>query len=321
MHDGDLDEVCALWRLGDIASVAPCENGTMNDTYVVAAGDRRVVLKRHQLFPDRPRVDAELALRAAARAGGVPVPAATPLPDGALVAERRGATYSLSEYAEGSQVARIRLTAEHAMAMGQALAHLHRAICGAPPVSTRSASTGYDVATTYAHVQKLIIRIEHDGQRRLADRWALERLRSRLDWIDRHEAEPPDVPDLPVQTLHGDYQQANVFFDGARVSAVIDWDTAFVGSVGDEAVRAMALSFSFDPALSQAFITGYRAKAPLDLTDLDMAAEVYGWRQLHSTWLYDAVYLYGDDRPLRFLTPGPYVPVIDRWRDVRPRLR
>jgi Ser/Thr protein kinase RdoA (MazF antagonist) len=56
----------------------------------------------------------------------------------------------------------------------------------------------------------------------------LRRLLERRDWL-RSSSAPrlPDLSHLGCQVLHGDYQDANLFFRGHEVSAIIDWDQSY----------------------------------------------------------------------------------------------
>ena len=40
----------------------------------------------------------------------------------------------------------------------------------------------------------------------------------------------------------------------------------------------------------------------------------------HDLWIYEAIYLAGDDRPRRFVSPGPFVLLIERWAAVRNKM-
>jgi homoserine kinase type II len=48
-------------------------------------------------------------------------------------------------------------------------------------------------------------------------------------------------------------------------------------------------------------------------TDLEVVAAVYGWKQAHDLWHYEALYLEGNQRVRSFFQPGPFVPFAQRW--------
>src|SRR6185437_9194748 len=58
-----------------------------------------------------------------------------------------------------------------------------------------------------------------------SDKRILARLVGQRAWLMRSSfVDPTQLSQLPYQVLHGDYQDANLFFDGDAVCAVIDWD-------------------------------------------------------------------------------------------------
>jgi hypothetical protein len=40
----------------------------------------------------------------------------------------------------------------------------------------------------------------------------------------------------------------------------------------------------------------------------------------HDLWIYEAIYLAGDDRPRRFVSPGPFVPLAELWAALKQHL-
>lgn len=323
----DVLAVLAHWQLGEVRTIHKSPLGTMNDTFIVTTSDRLAVLRRHRLSRCRAMVEREHALMGHARERGVPCPEVLWARSGEPLIEEGGRLYSLFEHAPGRQVRRCDLTAKHAASLGSALAQVHDSIADCTPVRHRPRGEPKGTADlptsgeTAARLQRLLTVVQQRRESTEADRWAEEHLRSRLAWLEANPGAPPTLASRESRTLHGDYQESNVFFDDQqRVCAVIDWDNAEYGSTSGELIRAMSLSFNIDAVLCQAFLDGYREIRQADLDDLYLEAELYSWRKLHDTWLYDTVYLIGDSRPSRFIAPGSYTPFIDRWNDVHSKL-
>ena len=152
-----------------------------------------------------------------------------------------------------------------------------------------------------------------------SESYALGRLNGRREWIEKHAEETTDgLTALKHQVIHGDYQEKNVFFDErGEVVALIDWDNAWTAPPEWEIIRTLNFVMEFDPDRGRTFAEGYREFRDLDLEALDRAAWAYAVSRSHSLWLYEDIYVRGNERARRFLRPGPFKPVYDRWIPVR----
>ena len=122
------------------------------------------------------------------------------------------------------------------------------------------------------------------------------------------------------QVIHGDYQETNLFFNGDRVCAVIDWDQTHLRSRVWEIMRVLDFVYGFAPNLCSIFLDAYRAGQPLTIGELDRGAAAYGRIQTHNLWVYEAYYLEGNQRVGQFIQPGGFVPPAERWAQLRPYL-
>lgn len=312
----DVTEALAAWRLEPVTAVERAASGTMNETLLVTAGTRRVVLRRHRRT-DRSLIEREHAVIEHAISRDVPTPAALPTASGDLIVSAGGAFYSLFTYARGGQIARGRLSVPQAGAMGRMLARLHLALadCPGPPPPARPAPA--DRSRTEGQLVDLLNLIMARPDRSETDEWAEQHLRTKLDWLADH-ADPIryEAPVSSLQWVHGDYQESNLFFTGDEVSDVIDWDKAEIRWPPDEIIRTLDLSCALHPDLSAALLTGYRSVRDLAPSDLDRAAANYSHDQLHGHWVFDEIYRRGNDRVRAFLEPGPFVPFSERWADL-----
>jgi Ser/Thr protein kinase RdoA (MazF antagonist) len=290
----------------------------MNDVAIVATASHKVVLRGHRR-PERWRVELEHEVMAFARGRGVPVPDVIATPGGELIVEREGRLYSLSRYAVGHHVPRDTIDAALALVMGRALASLHVALEPFPTEAVPRVRRAQSREATVCRIDEILARLAAIDQPTKQDAWARERLQTRVAWLSEH-TEPQHLALGCEQMVHGDYQDTNLFFHGGNVSGVIDWDKAEVRSPGEEVVRAMHLSLGLDADRSGAFLAGYRSGAALSDHQLQVAAAEYGQQRAADLWLYETVYLNGDDRPRRFLTPGPFIPFADQWQPLQAAL-
>jgi Ser/Thr protein kinase RdoA (MazF antagonist) len=290
----------------------------MNDIAIVTTASDKVVLRGHRCR-ERWRVELEHRVMAFARDRGIPVPDLIATPTGEHIIEREGRFYSLSRYAIGQQPHRDTIDTAHAEAMGRALASLHVALEPFPTDNAPRARRAQSYEPTLRRIDELLACVAAVEQPSQQDAWALERLRTRAEWLHEHaETQHPTVEG--EQMVHGDYQDTNLFFNDGRVSAIIDWDKAEVRAPGEEVVRAMHLSLGLDPSRSNAFLAGYRSGATLSDHHLRTGAIAYGQQRICDLWLYETIYLHRDDRARRFLTPGPFIPFTDQWEPLQTAL-
>lgn len=319
--DPHLDEaVDALqhWDPDPVRDIVRADSGTMNETFLITTARRRMVLRRHRRTR-RDQIEFEHAVIAHARTRRIPTPQLISTPAGHTLIEHRGVFYSLFTLARGHQRSRGTLTPSHARSMGAMLAQLDVALADYPlavePVRERSA----DLSPVTASIERLLHEIEQLTEPTEQDRWAEDLLRSKARWL--REVPPPSWQSPPVEQLqlvHGDYQDANLFFDAdGQVVDVIDWDKTGPGWPPAEAVRAMDHALGMQPQLCGEFIAGYRAVRPLSDEDLELAASNWHFSRVHDHWVLEGIYLRGDDRLRIFLEPGGFVPFAETWRQVR----
>jgi Ser/Thr protein kinase RdoA (MazF antagonist) len=301
------------WGVGPPVAMRTPDSGTINRVVLVDTAAGRYVLRAYR-HRERAPVEREHAVIAYACAHGLPAAAPLLLPDGTTIAECDGRFYALFPHAAGQQVARAQLRRAEIAAMGRCLAALHCGLRGYPTEHAARRSFAVDRDDALARIARLEQIIGALPAIDLADRWVLADLVGRRVWIEgAGAARPAGLDALDQQLIHGDYQQTNLFFDRGEVCAVIDWDQTYVAPREWEVARTMHLVWNFAPEPCRAFLAAYRAMLPLTNAALDLAAIYYGWFRAHDLWLYEALYLEGNDRVRVFIEPGGFVPLAERW--------
>lgn len=320
-EQGDLLDA---WRLGPLLAAITPTTGTLNHTLLLTAATGDYVLRAYR-HREREPVAREHAAIAHVRAHGLPAVAPIPLPGGESVLERDGRFYALFPRAAGRQLRRRDLGKGELAAMGTFLATLQRALGSFPRAQAARRSFAVDRAATLVGIERLeaIIRAR-DPEGTGDDPTAavvLARLAGRRAWIERYPATAQvDLTPLEHQVIHGDYQETNLFFESGRVRAIIDWDQTYLAPRAWEVARTLDLVCSFAPDPCRLFLGAYRAELPLPLSDLDLAVACYGLLRAHDLWLYEELYLRGNDRVRRFIRPGGFVPIAEQWARLRPSL-
>lgn len=246
------------WGLS-VASVEGIPAGSVNSSYALHLDDgTRVFLRLYETRTLDAAAEETRMLAHLAREG-VPTPDALPRtddPSRAIVAYE-GKPAAVFPWSEGEPVCQRAVTAAHTRRVGEGLARVHRA--GAsfrdPP----------------------------------PDRFALYHLAERLAKIDTESLPPAlkadvamltrkvealrgEAPCTPGALIHGDLFRDNVLWQGDRLSALIDFESASWGSGAfDLMVTALAWCYgdALDLGLVRAMVTGYRSVR--DLTETERA--------------------------------------------------
>ncbi|GMA17486.1 phosphotransferase [Deinococcus metallilatus] len=304
------EEVARVWDVGAVQAVRPLGGGSINGAWRVltAAGAFHLRVYRS---PDRARAGREHGAIAAAVAAGVPTPEPLPTRSGGALGQIGGELAALFPLAPGAPVPRRALTPAYAAALGTFLAELHDRLPPAVPfeVPQLRASSIERTVERLERVEAALLALPAPDE---VDSWALARTRQRLAHL-RASPLPDHQPAFPHRFLHGDYHDGNVFFVGTRPAALIDWEQTRLAPRAWEIVRCLDLSLKLDPALSTAFLKGYRERLPLSADELADGGAFYAFLQERNVWTYESVYIEGNPGPRRFIGPPPYVPFQVRW--------
>jgi len=310
----------ASWRLGPVLSASVPATGTVNQTVLFQTTGGAYALRAYRR-PDRARVAWEHEVIGWVGARGVPVCFPIPLPDGGTVLERDGRFFALFPLASGRQVARGEMGAGEIAAAGRCLARIHRAFADFPIARARPKNLAVDIPAVLAGIPRIEAAIRALPIQTEVERAALGQPAARRAWLTRNaplaEGVPKRLAALPQAVLHGDFQETNLFFEGGEVSAVIDWGQSGAAPRAWEVLRALHLMLGLAPAACRVFLAAYRDVRPLPEAEVEAAAACYGVLADQNFWVYEAVYLEGNDRARQFLTPGDFMPFAAQWREFR----
>ncbi len=308
-----LSEMLEAWPLQDIVAVTEVTEGATNEVHRVECRGRIVFLriyKRH----DRDMAMREHALIHHVHGRGLPAPLPLVALSGETLVSCAGKLAALYESAQGAQLEPGAIALEQAHSAGDMLARLHAAMAALPDVGYTPRTFAWDGPEWVERLNTIerAIRARGDGSR--ADVWALRRTLEQRDWLRQPQCPHRGVPRFPPQVVHGDYQDANLFFDAERVSAIIDWEQAAFLPRAYEVVRACFFMFRFMPRLTQAFLAAYRMVSGLGEAELADGAASWGCYADHHVWPLEEVYLHGNDRARRFIPQAPFRPFAEAWR-------
>ncbi len=150
--------------------------------------------------------------------------------------------------------------------MGHCLAEIHRALADLPDGVLTPRMPVIDRAATLSEIDRLseCSRRGHHTH----DPVVLHCLASQRAYIESLPANTViDLALLPLQPIHGDYTETNLFFEHGTVSAIIDRDQAYLAPRAWEVIRVMHLVFEFNAGLAGPFHAAYRTVLPLTMEE------------------------------------------------------
>ncbi|GEM_PF-1361409 len=265
----DARAIFRAWRLGEVLAVALPATGAIHRTLLLTTTTGPYVVRGYR-HAERAPVEREHALIAHMQAQGIPAPAPLAMPDGETILEYNGGYYALFPFARGVHVLRTQLSPRGAATMGAFLGKLHRALADVPHDDARRRDLRVDTSEAIQEAIELEAIMRQHPLRDEVDRRAFARLLSQRQWLERQSEDARAQAEgarralfaLPTQLIHGDYQDTNLFFEDETeraISAILDWDPAYIAPRAFEVIRTLDIVFNLEPARCQAFIAAYRA--------------------------------------------------------------
>ncbi|MEI9963712.1 MAG: homoserine kinase [Caulobacteraceae bacterium] len=249
--DSDLEAFLADFDLGQAQSCKGIAEGVENSNFLVETTAGRFILTIYERRVREEDLPFFLGLMQWLAQHGYPCAEPMPGRDGRIYRPLRGKPAALVEFMNGISVRRP--TAQHCREAGEGMAWLHECTRGFP-----------------------LRRVNDLGQ--AAWRPLFERLRGAADGLKPGLADVVDrdlttlagcwPAELPAGAIHADLFPDNVFFQGGRFAAAIDFYFACDDFLAyDVAVALNAWCFepdgSFNATLAQAFLAGYERRRPL----------------------------------------------------------
>ncbi len=246
-----LAEVLRRYGLPPPERTLPEPKGSVNTNYHLWSAGRRWVLRVNEgKTAEDVAFEAEVLRFLAAES--FPAPPLVVTPDGAAQVEVAGRPAMLFAFIEGEELERDDVTPERCRTIGEHVGRLH----ALAPRFRPARPNPY----RWARVAEWVSELEPEGGGDPLVAPSLPMLREELEATRQ-------LPTAPRGLVHGDLFLDNVLWTGASVSAVLDWEMSctdpFAFDLG-VALCAWCYGERFDPPLTRALLSGYRARAPLD---------------------------------------------------------
>jgi homoserine kinase type II len=255
LDDADARALCQAFGLPAPQGIEGIAGGSVNSNFALrlagteAGGAGRVFCRLYE-ERDLAGAEREAALLGRLAAAGVPTPAPLATASGRHILEIRGKPAALFPWREGRIRCQASVTPEDASRAGEALARMHQA-------GLREAAEPSRFGLP--ELQARLARVERSGHPGFA---------SLAPVLARHlqDAQASRDMSLPSGLVHGDLFRDNVLWDGPRLSALLDFESACQDTyVYDLMVTVLSWCFGddLDPRLCSAMRAGYEGVRPL----------------------------------------------------------
>ncbi len=257
LTDSDAARVAASYDLGRALAVEPLAAGSVNSNFVLSTERGRFFLRIYEeQGADGVAFEWRLLDHLAAQGIAVPRRIVGPAPGELTVASK---PTGLFELVGGFERCRRQVEAHHLAQVGEALARVHLASDG----FALSSRDRFDSSSLRARLDGVSLLAHPELATDVA------RIRATLDSIA--------VSELPKGIVHGDLFRDNVRWEGDRLAALLDWESASYGALAfDVMVVCLAWCWTdtLDWTLARAFARAYHGVRPLTVEERQRLGDV-----------------------------------------------
>lgn len=251
VSSSELSVFLESFALGTCRQFSAIAEGIENSNYLVETETGKYILTLFEKRVNSDELPFFLSLMQHLQAQGFPAPCPIANKKGDILHHLKGKYCCLTQFLTGT--ATTAPTPDHCHSLGQTLAEFHQKTASFPTMRANSLSLTawrplWEKTTPY--VTNFIPTLE-------------ETIEQRLSLLEQTWPQ-----DLPTGIIHADAFPDNIFFDGSRVSGVIDFYFACTDAYAYELAICLNcwcyLSFTdFSPAHATALLQGYQSIRPL----------------------------------------------------------
>jgi homoserine kinase type II len=240
-----------------LTRIEPLTAGSVNSNFRLTDAAGKLYCARLYEEQDHAGAVREHALVAALDEAGVPVVRALQNREGGSLGDFQGKAFAVFAWVDGEILCQGRVTASACHELGAALARVHLCSAQAPALP--------EGRFRIPDLRERLKRVEGAGRASLLP--AVHAIRERLAYYEELRTRV-----LEQGICHGDLFRDNVLWQGSRLSALLDFESACANNFAyDLMVTTLAWCYGshFDLDLVQSLFDGYRGVRPIPATEAE----------------------------------------------------
>jgi homoserine kinase type II len=240
-----------------LTRIEPLTAGSVNSNFRLTDAAGKLYFARLYEEQDHAGAVREHALVAALDEAGVPVVRALQNREGGSLGDFQGKAFAVFAWVDGEILCQGRVTASACHELGAALARVHLCSAQAPALP--------EGRFRIPDLRERLKRVEGAGRASLLP--AVHAIRERLAYYEELRTRV-----LEQGICHGDLFRDNVLWQGSRLSALLDFESACANNFAyDLMVTTLAWCYGsqFDLDLVQSLFDGYRGVRPIPATEAE----------------------------------------------------
>jgi homoserine kinase type II len=310
-------EALSHWSIGSLERAALPKDGSVNRTVLLETSKGSYALRVCRETKTTREIEQECEVIGFVTTFGLPALAPIHLPNGLPFLTVNHQHYLLFSKARGLQTPRNSLEPWQLQAMGTCLARLTLALTNYPTEGIYRRRFEFGVNKTQARLDELEQCVSHFPNPGLDEEAALTQIKQRRRFLETQEP-TASLENLHFQVTHGDFHDANLFFDEGKVSGIIDWDQIRVAPRYFELLRCSHFLLSeLEPAKVRIFVKAFMENYPVDGKELRATVKLYSTERAHNLWVLETIYLEGNDKARVFLRgkfADSFTPFEELWK-------
>jgi len=302
-----IKEINNLYGL-EVHSPQRVMGGFLSENHILIQGDAKYFLKQYA-FNDEDKVKGVHAVKKYFKEGGIPVILPIVNKSGNTFFSFAGEYFALFPFIDGKYIPKSELSDTAIVSLAEMLGKMHLLGKKSSLILVEQFK-GWDKQKLIQKGENIITEIKKRAELLDFDKLALEDVEWRISKIKSNSTTFEELGFKNDHLIHGDYQEANVFFDNSdQVTHIFDFEKAMYAPRLYELWRSTFFMFFSgnlsSKSITQAklFLSSYLNVYPASTQELRRGFKLFYLRSLHSFWVPAEHYLKGNSRIDKLLSP------------------